>query len=281
VGRALLAGAAVGTVLLAGHPAHAFRTAADQPQFAGTAKVRWAEDTISYELNDALPAGLTPDEVDMVAARALKSGTKPDCSRVAFGLAQHSAAVAAPGDGVNSIQFVRFGWSARGWDPTAAGMTDVQYEKNEQGQWVIVEADIYLNGEDHSWIASGTPSDQSRDLESGLTHEGGHMIGLLHPCEPGGAGGGAAQGVVADERKSPAGFEFVLTAAAKGRNRTILLASASRRGRADGGSAATVDCGVSASRTSWAKWLPKVVAVGPDSSDFARPRDRARGAAHD
>jgi hypothetical protein len=36
---------------------------------------------------------------------------------------------------------------------------------------------------------SGTPADASRDFDSVITHESGHALGLLHPCEPGGSDG--------------------------------------------------------------------------------------------
>src|SRR5262249_17023075 len=93
------------------------------------------------------------------------------------------------GDGINTIQWIFSGWTSRGLDPSAAGATDVQYEKGADGKWVIVEADIYLNAENHRWVASGTPPTGLRDLASVLTHEMGHLLGLLHPCEPGGADG--------------------------------------------------------------------------------------------
>jgi len=180
--------AVAGILLLAPGTANAFRTAADQPQFAGTSRVRFKEDAISYVLNLPMP-NMTQDEVAQIAARALHKWSEPSCSRLVFGFSEQSSSMAVPGDGINTIQFVATGWQSRGYDPTAPGITDVQYEKDAAGQWVIVEADTYINGENFTWIASGTPTDGSRDLESVLTHESGHMLGLLHPCEIAGANG--------------------------------------------------------------------------------------------
>ena len=168
--------------------AQAFRTAGDQQQFAGTDRVRWANGNVSYEINSALPPGLTQPEVDEVAKRALASWSSQPCGQITFALSQHSSVAAAPGDGVNTIQFVTQGWRTRGYDPSAAGITDVQYLKEDSG-WTIVEADIYINADNFSWIPSGVPVDGSRDLDSVLTHESGHVLGLLHPCEVGGAYG--------------------------------------------------------------------------------------------
>ena len=104
---------------------------------------------------------------------------EPACStvRVSNLGVQHTPAEA--GDGRNTIQWVS-DWTSRGFEPTAAGVTDVQYEHVE-GMWAIVEADIYLNAQHFTWRG-----DDGGDITGVIAHEMGHVLGLLHPCEPDG-----------------------------------------------------------------------------------------------
>jgi len=168
-------------------PALAFRTAADDPDFEGTKKVRWAEDLISYRLHSTLPPGISAGELERTVQSALDRWSESANSRVVFRFSQATDEDAAAGDGINTIQFLTNGWEVRGFDPNAPGITDVQYAEDANGKWVIVEADLYLNAETHAWVASGEANDGRRALDSVLTHEGGHMLGLFHPCEVGSA----------------------------------------------------------------------------------------------
>jgi len=92
----------------------------------------------------------------------------------------------SPGDGRSTIQWL-FDWT--GFDPTAAGATDVQYVTNAAGEWTIAEADLYLNGGLRWTTETPAESSEKRSVLSVVTHELGHALGLLHNCEPNGEEG--------------------------------------------------------------------------------------------
>jgi hypothetical protein len=112
----------------------------------------------------------------------------PACTVVTFRDAGTTLAEARPGDNLNTIQWVLRDWVSRGFPADAAALTDIEYRKQPDGTWVIGEADLYLNGESVEWVQQPSASSQ-RDVLSVITHEAGHMLGLLHPCEPGGGDG--------------------------------------------------------------------------------------------
>jgi hypothetical protein len=89
---------------------------------------------------------------------------------------------------VVTIQWIGHGWTTLGLDPAAAATTDVSYEREPGGSWRIVDADIHLNAEDFTWTTSELTLGD-RDLQTVLTHEVGHVLGLLHPCEATGKDG--------------------------------------------------------------------------------------------
>src|SRR6185503_12265255 len=100
-----------------------------------------------------------------------------------FGYGGNTYVHASAADSENTIEWVSSGWATRGFDPQAAAVSDVQFAKSDAGGWQIVEADLYINGENFTWGLAGDNGHGTRDLYSVLTHEAGHLIGLLHPCE--------------------------------------------------------------------------------------------------
>lgn len=180
---------AAAILVLSSAPALAFRTASDSPSFKGTAKVRWQTDELNLVLNSAIPPGIDTAEFGAVALAAVDRWSTATGGRIAVNLTGTTETSAMPGDGVSTIQYLAEGWTERGYDPNAPGITDIVYVKNFAGDWTIEEADIYLNGETHDWVVSGSGGANQRDLDSVLTHEAGHLLGLWHPCEEGGLDG--------------------------------------------------------------------------------------------
>lgn len=179
--------------LLAGcwsRPAHAFRTGEDLPELRrAAAPVNWSSQSVTYAPNTALPPGVAAADMARVAAQAASAWTDPACSNLVLLGRGSTAAPATAGDHVNTIQWLFSGWEERGFPPDSPGATDVSYAKDAAGQWHIVEADIYLNGTRKTWVVSGKVTDGQWDLLSTLTHEFGHLGGLLHPCELEGTNG--------------------------------------------------------------------------------------------
>lgn len=169
--------------------AHAYRTAGDLEDFEGTERVAWPSGVTSFVLVDRIPGVVGGVDASLHLARqALRVWEDVACTSVIASLKGTTSFRAAFGDGVNSIQWVESGWEELGFQPGASGATDLRYEERD-GQWVIAEADVYLNLNAHSWItgiADEDAEDGVAEIIGVMTHEFGHALGLLHPCEEGG-----------------------------------------------------------------------------------------------
>jgi hypothetical protein len=169
-------------------PAAAFRTAADLEKYPDNATIRWEGNVLEYEVSSKdIPGDMSLEDV----TRALRQSTgvweNADCSFLRFELTRTTDSRAQPNDGRNTVQFIKSGWGKLGYAKDAAGATDVLYTKHD-GQWSITEADVYINAEGFKWTLLA-PEGDARSLHAVLAHEAGHMLGLLHPCEPNGAQG--------------------------------------------------------------------------------------------
>lgn len=171
--------------------AWAFRSGRDLPDLSGSDRVAFAGGAISLGLYQALPKGLRLAAVEVAIAEATGAWSVPECSAIQFTYTGTTSDHAVPGDGTNTIEWIS-DWAERGFPSDAPGATDVQYEKNGDS-WVIVEADVYLNRA-FTWTTDPTAPDTVRNVATVLTHEVGHALGLLHPCEPGGINGAPACG---------------------------------------------------------------------------------------
>jgi MYXO-CTERM domain-containing protein len=152
--------------------------------------VRWDARLIEFAMHSDVPQDLWPGDVTAAVERAAATWRETECGEPGISAPKTTTLPAAPGDGVNTIQWIKSGWVERGLPRDAAGATDVQYERASGGEWRIVEADVYLNAELFRWLPAGEgPEPDYRSVLSVLTHEMGHVLGLMHPCEPGGSGG--------------------------------------------------------------------------------------------
>lgn len=169
--------------------ASAYRQLADLDEYDQKAPLVWGASAFGLLLSDSDG----PISLEAVAD-ALRTGTAAwsgqSCSSLSVEFLGLTGAVASPGDGVNTVAWVSRGWDELGFDGDQAAITDVQVEKTSaEGPWRIVEADIYLNGEHSRWDSVANAAEGAALLTTTVTHELGHALGLLHPCDAPGAPG--------------------------------------------------------------------------------------------
>ena len=166
-------------------PAHAYRTGENSPELANRGRVAWASPRIAFSMNDALlPKGVTKAQMEEALASALDAWAAPDCGVVEPYFAGWTQDAAASKDGVNTIGWVE-DWAGSGFPKLSPGTTVMQY-RGHDGVWEIADADIYLDAGGYDWT---TKVGADTSLQAVLTHEVGHALGMLHPCEPDGADG--------------------------------------------------------------------------------------------
>lgn len=165
--------------------AHAYRTFADDPEVGRAA--HWPESSMEWEVYvppaaaDRMPSA----ELAEVTSRAAMAVAAADCSPPYVLASTTRTGGASPGDGRNTIEIVVEDWVGRGFPSGQGATTDVQLEISEDGTAEIVEADMYLNFAGYEFVTSGAHGDVL-DLQSVVTHELLHGLGLLHVCEEGG-----------------------------------------------------------------------------------------------
>lgn len=143
----------------------------------------WPLGVYAYELALSSPDGLELDAVAEAIHGGLSTWQKPECTTWTVQFLGTTPWPAAPEDGRNTVQWVYENWAAISSDATAASVTDAIYERADDGTWLILEADVYLNGEHFLWTSETSGEGDKREVRSVMLHEGGHVLGLLHPCE--------------------------------------------------------------------------------------------------
>jgi hypothetical protein len=160
-------------------PASGFRAVGGEDRFDRQPLVTWQAQSVALEMSIS-GSPLAAPELEAAAMASAEKWVSDECSAPTLAITLADFVDAKAGDGRNSVQWVTSGWEARGFDVSAPAQTDVQFERNADGVWRIVEADIYLNADGFSW--SDSPEEGSVTLEPVLLHELGHVLGLLHPC---------------------------------------------------------------------------------------------------
>jgi hypothetical protein len=143
------------------------------------------------------PPPLTPAKlVDIVNAGAASWSRKDTGCTALHLLVGSKAAARAPvaADGVNRLMLRSDRWCPGDattvddcYDPFILAMTTVT-RRLSTGE--ILDADVEINAVDYRWgdvVEDGGKSDDLNDLQSTVTHELGHLIGLAHTCSLDGA----------------------------------------------------------------------------------------------
>jgi hypothetical protein len=170
-------------VTLFASPAGAYRTIEDYSDVPDGARVSWPGGVFEYSVHDDPEDSLDAATVGETSQRAFQSWADAECMAISPEYLGSTETPATPGDGENTIEFVESDWARLGYPEDASGATDLVYQDNGDGTWAIVEADIYINAEYHRFTTDDPPGDLERSLLGVLVHEGGHALGLLHPCE--------------------------------------------------------------------------------------------------
>jgi hypothetical protein len=187
--RTLSVAAAVAVILAWSSAAHAYvryESAAGMP-------FGWKSSCVRLTAYPADIASMTKAQTSDAVAAAVASWSKQDptlagCSYLDLMLATAPDAAVMPparNDGTNGIGFRQDGWCSRAdptvcYDPAALALTSVS-ARTSTGE--ILDADVEINAFNFTWadLAAG-PAGGARDLQSAVTHEIGHLIGLDHTC---------------------------------------------------------------------------------------------------
>jgi hypothetical protein len=162
------------------------------------AALRWKGGALTLTLARTAPSqDLSESEVRQAVAAALALWDRRNnpCSRVELRLAEGTTVNEVVEDGISSISFREERWSRNGaagalaqYSANMVALTSL-YAKPHPGKPTIAEigeADIELNAVDFRFTTDGKvgqkTASRTRDLQTVLVHEIGHILGLGHNC---------------------------------------------------------------------------------------------------
>ncbi len=142
--------------------------------------VAWPSRVVPYIVRVPNGSGVTPDALERVVIRAFARWNDVDCSDLEV-VSAGAIASNVRDESVNEVVTIPRGWQDGGRDPSAAAVTVVSFSTTS-GK--ILGARIEINEEFLEFTDIRTQECATAfDLESVLTHEAGHFVGLAHPCE--------------------------------------------------------------------------------------------------
>lgn len=153
------------------------------------AKLFWPTSCISYAVNKLGTQDLDPEDTRAVIRKTFQSWSDVECpdGRTASMTFEEREPVSCKkseynkeGPNVNVVLFQDDDWKYRGIDGTLA-KTSVTYN-DETGE--IYDADIEVNTANNTVTITDDPSKVQYDLQSIMTHEVGHFIGIAHSADP-------------------------------------------------------------------------------------------------
>lgn len=135
----------------------------------------WPEMPVQYYVATDLDGFDEPATLDAVQA-AFQTYDDIECARIRFEYLGRTADTFATSDGQNTVSLVGAGWPL---DPAR-----VSSEVLTIGSAAIYEADIGLNTQDHTWVFADADGVETLDIQAGLTHEVGRLLGLGDSRDP-------------------------------------------------------------------------------------------------
>lgn len=132
---------------------------------------RWTSMPIRYYVTDRSAAGVSASEFQSAVAASFNSWTAVPTASLSASFAGFTTAEPVRDDGATVIGFQRHEELER-----TLGVTTFTIDRTNGA---LVEADIFLNS-DFDWSVAATGQPNRFDVQSTLTHEIGHLIGLGH-----------------------------------------------------------------------------------------------------